>query len=133
MTSLGQEIGGELDPGETAVDGLGEGLGKEGLAYSGEVLDDDVAAGQQGHDAGADDLLLAEDDRRDGGRDLPGALGHLHHLLVLKDRRRDRTGVCRTAGRTLTGGRGRSAARSSRRRPEAPAQRPIPNVTPSVG
>ena len=70
----GKQVGRELDPGELAVDGAGQGFGEKRLADAGEVLDDDVPAGQEGDDAGADDLLLAEDDRADAGRDLRGAL-----------------------------------------------------------
>ena len=81
-----------------AVDGPGQRLGEEGLAHAGEVLHDDVPAGQQGHHAGADDLFLAQDHRPDGTGDLAGAVGDLHHLLVLKDRRGDQAGICRTAG-----------------------------------
>ena len=66
----GKQVGGELDPGEAAVDGAGERFGEERLAHAGEVLDDDVAAGQQRHDAGADDLFLAQDHRADAGGDL---------------------------------------------------------------
>ena len=64
----GEEVGRELDAGEPSTDGAGEGLGEQRLADSGVVLDDDVAAGQQGDDARLDDLLLAEDDRRDVAR-----------------------------------------------------------------
>ena len=49
-----------------------------------EVLDDDVAAGQQGHDAGPDDLFLAQDDRGDVRRDTVGAPGYLLQLAVLR-------------------------------------------------
>ena len=67
-----------------AGDGAGEGLGEQRLADAREVLDDEVAAGQQGHDAGSDHLVLAEDHRGDVGFDALGAPRDLAHLLVLE-------------------------------------------------
>ena len=55
------------------------------LPTPGKVLDDDVPAGEQGHDAGADDLFLAQDDGGDVGRDAIGAPRDLLHLFVLED------------------------------------------------
>ena len=65
----GQQVGGELDAREAAVDGARQRLGEQRLADARVVLDDEVTAGQQRDDAGLDHLLLAEDDRGDVGRD----------------------------------------------------------------
>jgi hypothetical protein len=50
------------------VDGAGEGLGEQGLADAGDVLDEQVPLGEQHGDRRADDGLLALDDGVHGGR-----------------------------------------------------------------
>ncbi len=110
----GQQVGRELDAGEAAVDGSGERLGQKRLAHAREVLDDDVAPGQQGHDARADDLFLAQDDRADRGGDMCGAPRDFHHLLVLQ---------CRWSHEARSGGAGRVRAHGWTRALGGPAER----------
>ena len=104
----GEQVGRELHPREAAVDGAGQRLGEKGLADTGKVLDDDMAAGQERDHAGADDLLLAQDDGADAGGDASGPAGDLLHLVVLEDRGRGnlKVGVGLEAGRR-SGGRTR--------------------------
>ena len=57
----GQQVGGELDPGEVQAEHPGERPGGQRLAEAGQVLEQDVAAGQ---DAGQDQFerrALADD------------------------------------------------------------------------
>ena len=82
----GQQVGGELDAREAAVDRAGQRLGEERLADARVVLDDDVAAGQQRDDAGLDDLVLAEDDRRDVGGDAVRPVRDLLQLALAEGR-----------------------------------------------
>ncbi len=58
----GKQVRGELHPLEVGGQGLGEGLGQGGLAHSGYVLHQDVAAREQAHRDAFDGLGLAEDD-----------------------------------------------------------------------
>ena len=91
----GEQVGGELDAREAAVDGTGQRLGEQRLAHAGEVLHDDVTTGQERDHARPDDFLLAQDHRPDAGGDLTRAPGHLPHLVVLQQfgsRRRRRAG-----------------------------------------
>jgi hypothetical protein len=62
-----QQVRGELDPAERAVDAPGQGLGQERLAHPGDVFQQQVAVGQEGHQGQADDLRLAQDHRGDVG------------------------------------------------------------------
>ena len=65
----GQQVGGELDAGERAVDRSGQRLGEERLAHAGDVLDQHVAAGDQADDDLLGDVPLALDDPFDVGDD----------------------------------------------------------------
>jgi hypothetical protein len=47
VMSLGSRSGGELDAGEPAFDAGGDGLGQQGLAHAGQVLQQDVSLGKQ--------------------------------------------------------------------------------------
>ena len=66
----GQEVGGELDAAERAVDRRGEGLGQAGLADAGHVLDEEVPLGDQAEQRELDDLGLALDHLLDVADDL---------------------------------------------------------------
>ena len=57
----GQQVGRELDPGVAAADGVGQGPGQHRLAGAREVLQQDVALGQQAGQGEAYDVPLAED------------------------------------------------------------------------
>ena len=61
----GQQVGGELDPLPGAVDRAGERLGEAGLADAGNVLDQQVALGQQRHHRELDRFALAVHDGGD--------------------------------------------------------------------
>ena len=65
----GQQVRRELDAREAAVDRSGERLREERLADTGVVLDDDVAAGEQGDHAGPYHLVLAQHHGRHVGGD----------------------------------------------------------------
>lgn len=55
----GHEVGGELDPGEAQAAAPGEGSRHQGLGQSGEVLDQNVAVGEDGQQDQFQDLPLA--------------------------------------------------------------------------
>ena len=55
-----QQVGGELDALEVQSHGGGQGVGQGGLAQSGQVFDQGVAAGQQGHQGQPHFLWLAQ-------------------------------------------------------------------------
>ena len=57
-----QHVAGELDAVEVEAEGAREHLRKRRLAHAGEVLDQQVAAGQQARKGKADLGFLAEDD-----------------------------------------------------------------------
>ena len=57
----GHQIGGELDPLELPADGLGQGLDRHRLGQPGHPLDQQVAAGQQGHEHPLEQLVLPDD------------------------------------------------------------------------
>ena len=69
----GQQVGGELDAPEGPVDRAGEGLGKGGLAHSGDVLDEEMALREQADQSEVDDVVLAVDHQGDvvGKRQVP--------------------------------------------------------------
>ena len=77
----GQQVGGELDAREVEAEHLGERPGDERLAEAGQVLEQDVAAGQDADEdqlqgaPSADDrrLELVEDGARFRARSLPGS------------------------------------------------------------
>ena len=54
-----QQIGSELNPLEAAIEASGEGLGERGLADAGHVFDQEVPAGEKGHEREFDDIGLA--------------------------------------------------------------------------
>ena len=67
-----QQVGGELDAVERAVDGAGERLREHRLADAGHVLDEQVALGQEHGEGGRDRLALARDDGLDVLHDARG-------------------------------------------------------------
>jgi hypothetical protein len=56
-----QQIGGELHPPAVEPQHLRQGMGQGGLAHAGQILDQQVAAGQQGHQRYLELQRLAED------------------------------------------------------------------------
>src|SRR5262249_24482407 len=58
----GQQVGRELDAVEAAVEASGDGLGQQGLADAGNVLDEQVAFCQKRDEGQVDDFGLAEQD-----------------------------------------------------------------------
>ena len=69
----GQQVGSELDAGESAADGAGQGPGQHGLAHAGHVLHEDMTLGDEGGQALLDYVVLADDD---GGHVVGDTLGH---------------------------------------------------------
>ncbi len=61
----GQQVGRELDAAELAGQTAGDGLADERLADARHVLQQDMFAGQQGHDGKPDDFALPQDDAAD--------------------------------------------------------------------
>src|SRR5690606_13828017 len=85
------QVGGEVDAGEVGVDALGQGAHQHRLAETGHALEQRVAAAQDGGDDALDDLVLADDQRRDLVLESPqvGAeRGHrrLHVAVALRRR-----------------------------------------------
>ena len=64
-----QQVGGELDPAEMAVDGPRQCFGQAGLADPWHILDQEVALGDHAEQREVDDLGLALDDPLDVGGD----------------------------------------------------------------
>ena len=64
----GEQVGCELEPLEVAAGGPGHCLGEHRLAHPGHVLDEHVAAAEEGEHAELDLLLLAHDHRADARR-----------------------------------------------------------------
>ncbi len=58
----GEKVGGALDALEGAAEGEGDALGEDGFADAGNAVDEDVALAEEGHDAEAEGLLVADDD-----------------------------------------------------------------------
>ena len=58
----GEKVGGALDALEGAAEGEGDALGEDGFADAGDAVDEDVALAEEGHDAEAEGLLVADDD-----------------------------------------------------------------------
>ncbi len=56
-----QQIGGELHPPAVEPQHLRQGMGQGGLAHAGQILDQQVATGQQGHQRYLELQRLAED------------------------------------------------------------------------
>ncbi len=65
-----QQVGRELDAAHGAVDAAREGLGEHRLADAGDVLDEQVALGQERDEGQPDGLGLAGDDALDAPRDV---------------------------------------------------------------
>ena len=70
-----EEVRRALDPAEDTADGTGEGLGEQGLADAGHVLDEQVAAGEQRDERQLDRLRLAPQDLLHLVADDPGEAG----------------------------------------------------------
>ena len=60
-----QQVGRELDAAEFARQAAGDGLADQRLAHARHVFQEDMFAGQQGHDREPDDLALSQDDAAD--------------------------------------------------------------------
>ena len=82
----GQQVRRELDPPERAAEAPGDRLGEDRLAGPGHVLDEEVAAAQQGHQGEADLVVLADDDALDVGEDLVAGLLDLGHRPLSRAR-----------------------------------------------
>ncbi len=87
----GQQVGGELDPPDGAVDGACERLGQHRLADPWHVLDQQVAFGEQDRQRETDGVALALDHRFDR---LPNPVGGGDQLVELG---RDVMGYCHQA------------------------------------
>ena len=82
----GQQVRRELDPPEGAAEAPRDGLGEHGLAGARHVLDQEVAAAQQGHQGEADLVVLAHDDALDVGEDLVAGFLDLRHRPLSRAR-----------------------------------------------
>jgi hypothetical protein len=89
----GQQVGGELQPTDRAVDGAGQRLRQRGLADPGHVLDQQVPFGEQGHERDPDDLGLADQHAFDVGGDPPHGV-----VKLVETDGRDRTLVTGSVG-----------------------------------
>ncbi len=56
-----QQVGGELDPLELDAERRSQGLDQQGLGKAWHALEEDVAAGEQGHEEPLDRGVLADD------------------------------------------------------------------------
>ena len=74
----GEEVRGELDAGEGAVDAPGQGFGQGGLADARHVLQEDVAVAEEGHQHHLHGLGLAHDDLAHVLLDGLAKLGEIH-------------------------------------------------------
>src|SRR6266700_2836693 len=88
----GQQIGGELDAPDRAVDRAGKRLGQHGLADARDVLDQQVALREQGDKGEADSLRLALDDPLDIAADLLQGFGERVHPPRFRPGRGHRAG-----------------------------------------
>jgi hypothetical protein len=79
----GQEIRRELDALEGEPQGLGQGQGQGGLAHAGDVLDQEVAFGENAGQGLADDGVFAFDDGADAFFQLTGEWGHGLSLFLI--------------------------------------------------
>ena len=79
----GEEVGGELEAFEAAADGIGEGVGKSGLAEAGRAGDEGVAPGEEGGKEKIDGLVGAEDGVEEALLEgLDGGSGHEVSLTI---------------------------------------------------
>ena len=69
------QVGGELDAAEIAVQGIGKGTGEGSLADAGDILNQDVAAAEQGGQSMLNYGVLADDGLLDVGADGGGSVG----------------------------------------------------------
>ena len=77
-----EQVRRELDPPERAAQAAGDRLREDGLAGPRHVLDEEMAAAQQGDERETDLVMLADDDALDIGEDLvPGLLDLRHEPL----------------------------------------------------
>ena len=77
-----QQVRRELDAPERAAQAAGDGLREDRLAGTRDVLDEEMAAAQQGDERESDLVMLADDDALDVGEDLvPGLLDLRHEPL----------------------------------------------------
>jgi hypothetical protein len=83
----GQQVRGELDPAPLAAYGGGDGAGQRCLADAGDVLDQQMALGEEPGERQPDHLGLAEHDRGDVGRQPGSDIGEALHLVGGKRRR----------------------------------------------
>ena len=74
-----QQVRRELDAPEAAAEAAGDRLGEDGLAGAGHVLDQEVAAAQEGDERESDFVVLADDDALDVGEDLLARLLKVGH------------------------------------------------------
>jgi hypothetical protein len=79
----GKEVWGELDAFEFGVgDGVCDGFGEGCFAGSGEVFEEDVAAGEEASEDFADGGFLAVDDLADGVFQFEGQFGFFCHVWM---------------------------------------------------
>ena len=90
----GHQVGRELDPAELAAEHAAERADEERLAQAGHAFDQHVAAGKQRHERAEHQLVLADVDLADLGRDpIEQRLGRRHgfgrrHVRKLAERQR---------------------------------------------
>ena len=68
----GQQVRGELDTGEGAADGEGDGTGEHSFADTGDILYQNMAGGDEGGEGLFDDPVFADDDSGDVVGDAAG-------------------------------------------------------------
>jgi len=98
----GQQIAGELDAMEAAIDGAGERMGQRGFADSGDIFNEEVSAGEQADQGQADYFGLAADgqterrlERVQGGRRAQDGLPrHLNLVSHERPRGENQLGEC---------------------------------------
>ncbi len=132
-----QQVGGELDAADRAVDAAGEGLGQQRLADPGHVLHEQVALGQERDQREVDHLVLADHhlpDRLAHGRGRGRRLGQRGRLPL--HRRHGAPPSPLTGPRTGPGpaGDGRTSARAGTRggcsrRPDGRVRAPGPSTS----
>ena len=74
-----------------AADGAGERLGEQGLADAGDVLDEEVAAGEERHDREPHRLGLAPEDAAEVREHVGGELGGVVQRAQRRHRSRSST------------------------------------------
>ena len=84
----GQQVRRELDPPEAAAEAAGDGLREDRLAGAGHVLDQEVAAAEEGDEGEPDLVVLADDDVFDIGEDLLARLLQVRHQAPSGNRKR---------------------------------------------